>query len=261
MPIGSSKQKPQVPAAAVVARVRANTGPKAIECGCAADTFTALSMPAASLAELRRGGCRRRTAVTAAMAARTAGPARPHARTPRPRHRHHRRTRPAGAHARRKRSTREDDHPRSQRRAVEALRTARTPHPVVVVMAMPGDCGTGEEDCRHDENRASDDHHPRRSLVEPRMFCKRRQRRRRSNGWQLDRRFGCLGHLSIMPRCEPAIKHPAHCVEGDDAGRPRSTDPDGAGCPPFYQHKNQAKRRMTRAMSTTPATIATQAAT
>jgi len=170
-------------------------------------------MPAASPAELRRGR-RGRTDVTATMAARATGPARPHSRTPGPRDRHHRwTTRPAGAHARGNRCAREDDHPGSRRRAVEVLRTARPPHSMAVVMVMPGDRGAGEEDDRHHENNAGDDHHPGRGLVEPRMPGKRRRRRRRASGRQLDRGFGCLGHPSIMPRCEPAIKHPVLAAE------------------------------------------------
>ena len=35
---------------------------------------------------------------------------------------------------------------------------------------MPGDEGAGEEDDRHDENSAGDDHHPGRSLVEARRL-------------------------------------------------------------------------------------------
>jgi hypothetical protein len=36
-------------------------------------------------------------------------------------------------------------------------------------VVMPGDRGTGEEDDRHHENDAGDDHHPRRDLVEAGM--------------------------------------------------------------------------------------------
>jgi hypothetical protein len=36
------------------------------------------------------------------------------------------------------------------------------------MLIMPSDCGASEKDNRHDENNASNDHHPRRSLVEPR---------------------------------------------------------------------------------------------
>src|SRR6516225_1911464 len=135
---------------------------------------------------------RRRTAMTPAMAAWT------HARAEGPWH--HRATGPTGAHPWWKRSTREDVHP------FGTFGTARTIHAVVRAerMIMPRDRGAGEEDDRHDENRAGDNHHPRRSLVEPRMFqCV--GRRRRWPGRRLELGLGCLGHPSIMPTRAPAI--------------------------------------------------------
>ena len=80
--------------------------------------------------------------------------------------RHHWATGPAGAHARGKRPTRKE-RPRTGRRAVGTLGIERTVHAVVVVMVvvMPADCGAGEEDHRHHEHDACDDHHPRRHLI------------------------------------------------------------------------------------------------
>jgi len=153
---------------------------------------------------LRRGRCGGRTAVTTAMAAGTTGSARTHARSEGPGH--HRRTAgPTGAHAGWKWS-REDEHPAGR----GTFGTAGTKHAVVMAegegLIMPGDCGASEEDDRHDENNAGDDHHPRRSLVEPRRL---RYGRRRAGGWRLDLVLGCLGHLSIMPTCAPTNKHRA----------------------------------------------------
>ena len=89
---------------------------------------------------------------------------------------------------------------------------------------MPGDCSAGEEDDRHHENNAGDDHHPRRGLVEPRMRCSVRGRRR-AGGWRLDQGFGCLGHFLIMPTRTPAIKHRAHRVAGDRPAQPDALPP------------------------------------
>jgi hypothetical protein len=79
----------------------------------------------------------------------------------------------------------------------------------VVVVVMPADCSAGEEDNRHHEHGACDDHHPRRGLIEARVRHggQRRgsMRRRRGARRRLDRGFGCLGHASIMPRHGPAI--------------------------------------------------------
>ena len=127
----------------------------------------------------------------------TAMAARPHARTEGPRH--HRTTGPTGAHAGWEWRTWDDEHP------FGTFGPARTKHAVMMAegLVMPGDCGASEEDNRHDENRAGDDHHPRRSLVEPRGFryVRRyvRRRRRRAGGRRLELGLGCLGHPSIMP--------------------------------------------------------------
>jgi hypothetical protein len=82
---------------------------------------------------------------------------------------------------------------------------------VAVGLIVPGDCGAGEEGNRHDENDASDDHNPRRGLVEPGT---RRHVRRRSRvgGGRLDRGFWWFSHLLIMPRQGTPIKRCTHEV-------------------------------------------------
>ena len=151
----------------------------------------------------------RRTAMTTAMAAWPTWSARTHTRAKGPRH--HRTAGPTGAHPRWQWSTREDEHP------FGTFGTARTKHAVVRAerVIMPGDRGASEEDNRHDENRAGDDHHPRRSLVEPRRlrYGRRRVRRRRRAGVRrLELGLGCLGHPSIMPTRAPTIKRRADGV-------------------------------------------------
>lgn len=125
--------------------------------------------------------------------------------------RHHRTAGPTRAHPRRNWSTREDEHP------LGAFGSARTKHAVVRAerVIMPGDRGASEEDNRDDENRAGDDHHPRRSLVEPRGLGRVRRcgrRRRRAGVRRLELWLGCLGHPSIMPTRAPAAKRRAHGV-------------------------------------------------
>jgi hypothetical protein len=75
---------------------------------------------------------------------------------------HHRAAGIAGTHAGWKWPW-EDDHP------LGPSRTAGTKHAVVMTerVILPADESTGEEDHRDDENRAGDDHYPRRGLVEP----------------------------------------------------------------------------------------------
>ena len=125
--------------------------------------------------------------------------------------RHHRwPTGPTGAHARGKWSARNQPRSGWWRRAVGTLGIERTVHAVVVmVIVMPGDCGAGEEDHCHHEHDACDDHHPRRDLIQARMLRRVRGRsrigRRRRARRRRERRFGCLGHVSIMPRHGPAI--------------------------------------------------------
>ena len=136
-----------------------------------------------------------------------------HARAEGPRH--HRRTAgPTGAHPGWKWSW-EYVHP------FGTFGTARTKHAVVMVEGaiVPADCRAGEEDNRHDENSAGDDHYPRRNLVKPRRSRCVGRRRRRAGRWGLNLGLRCLGHPSIMPTCAPAIKHRARGVaSGFSAG-------------------------------------------
>ena len=146
----------------------------------------------------------RRTAMTTAVAARTSGPTRTH--TGAEGSRHHR---AAGPHARGKRSWQHDH-------SFRTFWTAGSEHAVVMTerVILPGDEGAGEEDDRDDENSPSDDHDPRRSLVEPRgprnAWWRRRTGRWRTGGWRLEMGLGCLSHPTIMPTSAPAIKHRTH---------------------------------------------------
>jgi hypothetical protein len=120
---------------------------------------------------------------------------------------HHRPTRPTGANARGKWSGK-DDH------SFGASGTAGTIHAVVMTerVIIPGDEGTSEEDDRHDENGAGNDHDPGRSLIKTRMLRDARRRRRRRAGGRRRRLklgLGCLSHPLIMPTGAPAIKHRA----------------------------------------------------
>src|ERR1700757_1965141 len=100
---------------------------------------------------------RSRTAMTTAVAA---WATRTHTRAEGSRH--HRAAGPAGAHARRKWS-RKNDHSFGTAGAIHAVvRTER--------LIVPGNEGPGEEDDRHDENRAGDDDYPGRGLIEARML-------------------------------------------------------------------------------------------
>jgi len=145
---------------------------------------------------------RGRTAVATAMAAWTTGPARTHSRAEWSRH--HRTAGPTGAHSWGKWS-REDDHP------FGTSGTAWTEHAVVITerVIVPGGEGAGEEDHRDDENSPRDNHHPRRSLVEPGRLCDVVGRRRRAGRWRLKLGLGCLGHPLIMPTSARPIKHRA----------------------------------------------------
>ena len=195
--------------------------------------------------------------MTAAMGAWTTGSARTHAGAEGTWH--HRAAGPTGTHARGEWS-RKDDH------SFGTSGTAGTIHAVVMTerVIIPGDEGAGEEDDRQDENSAGNDHYPGRSLVQTRRFRHaRRGRRRRAGGRRrLELRLGCLSHPLIMPTGAPAIKHRAQesrmSYQTDALAPPTQ---NRTGCLLSYQHKNQAKRRITTAMSRTPATIATQAAT
>jgi hypothetical protein len=101
--------------------------------------------------------------MTTAMATWTTGPARTHTGTEGAWHHRAAGPGPPGAHARWKWTWREDDH------SFGTAGTVGTKHAVVMTerVITPGDESTGEEDDRHDENRAGDDHDPGRSLVEP----------------------------------------------------------------------------------------------
>jgi len=96
-----------------------------------------------------------------AVATWTTGPAGTHTGAEGPRH--HRAAGPTRAHAGRKWSW-ENDH------SLGPAGTAWAVHAVVVTerVIMPGDECAGEEDDRHDENRAGDDHYPGRSLIQTR---------------------------------------------------------------------------------------------
>jgi hypothetical protein len=118
---------------------------------------------------------------------------------------HHRPTGPTGAHARGKWSGK-DDH------SFGTSGTAGTIHAVVMTerVIMPGDEGTGEEDDRHDENSAGNDHYPGRSLIKTRMVRYARRRCwRRAGRRRLKLGLGCLSHPLIMPTGAPAIKYRA----------------------------------------------------
>lgn len=98
------------------------------------------------------------------MTSGTTRPTRSHARSERARH-HRRTTGPTGAHAWRK-WARENRYPSRK----GSFGTAGEKHPVVMAegLIVTGDGGAGEEDNRHDEDNAGDDHDPCRNLVEPR---------------------------------------------------------------------------------------------
>jgi hypothetical protein len=74
---------------------------------------------------------------------------------------------------------------------------------------MPGDESTGEEDDRHDENSAGNDHYPGRSLIKTRRLRYARRRRRAGGRRRLKLGLGCLSHPLIMPTGAPAIKRRA----------------------------------------------------
>ena len=167
-------------------------------------------------------------AAVAAVTTRTAGSTGGAGSTRAERPRHHRRTTgPTGAHARRKWSTWEERQPLARRRTFRRFGTEEAM--VVVMMVMAGDRGAGEEDNGHHENDAGDDHHPGRNLVKPgRPRCMQMRRRRRPCRQRLDRGFGCLGHVSIMPTHAPVIKHRRQQVTNDLA----SQHDMSAGCLP-----------------------------
>jgi hypothetical protein len=131
----------------------------------------------------------------------TAGPARTHARAPRTAPRRTtgtatRRERPSGEHR-----------PRRTVGTGRADRTVGTEHPMMVVairVTVFGELDAGEEDDRQHEQNACHNHHPRRGAIKAVVLGRGRIHRR---GWprrRLNRGFGCLGHVSIMPRQSPA---------------------------------------------------------
>jgi hypothetical protein len=133
----------------------------------------------------------------------TTGAARTHARAPRTTPR-----RTTGTATRRERAAGEH-HPRRAVRATRSGRSFGTKHPVMVVvigLTVIGEPDTGKEQDRRHEHNACHDHHPRRDTIEAGVLRRRkvrRRRRRRRPGRRLDRGFGWLGHVLIMPRQSP----------------------------------------------------------
>ena len=116
-------------------------------------------------------------------------------------------TRPTGAQDRRKRPAWEEGRPLARRWSLRTLGTKRGEHAMVMAMVvMDRDRCAGEEDDRHNENDAGDDHHPRSDLVKPRRPCSLQMLWRRDRGGRLHVGFRYLGHLSIMPTHVPVIK-------------------------------------------------------
>jgi hypothetical protein len=85
---------------------------------------------------------------------------------------------------------------------------------VAILRAVAGELGAGEKDDRQHENGAGHDHDPRRGLIEPSMLCCKRSRGDVRVRRRLDRGFGCLGHVSIMPSHGPAINQQRRRVLG-----------------------------------------------
>jgi hypothetical protein len=116
---------------------------------------------------------------------------------------------PTGPHARRIWSRRAvGPLPGPGRRTVRTLRTEHAGVMLLKGQAVPGNCRAREEDHRHHEHRACDDHHPRCDLIKPGGL----RRIRRHMWWwrrlvrvRLGQRFGCVAHSSIMPRQGPLI--------------------------------------------------------
>jgi hypothetical protein len=140
------------------------------------------------------------TPVTAGTAV-TAGPARTHARAPRAAPR-----RTTGTATRGERTSGEH-HKRGAVRTNRRDWPVGTEHPVMVVaigLAVLGELDAGEEDNRQHEQNACHDHHPRRGPIEAGVLGRGRVYRRGRPRRRLNRGFGCLGHVSIMPRQSPA---------------------------------------------------------
>jgi hypothetical protein len=131
----------------------------------------------------------------------TARPTRTHARAPRTAPR-----RTAGTATRRERPSGEH-HPRRTLGTSRPDRPFGTEHPVMVVairLPVVGELDAGEEYDRQHEQNACHNHHPRRGPVEAGVLGRGRVYRRGRPGGRLNRGFGCLGHVSIMPRQSPA---------------------------------------------------------
>ena len=131
----------------------------------------------------------------------TAGPARTHARAPRTAPR-----RTTGTATRGERTSGEH-HPRGTVGTSGPDWLIGTEHPMVVVaigLTVLGELHAGEEDDRQHEQNACHDHHPRRGPIEAGVLRRGRVHRRGRPRRRLNRGFGCLGHVSIMPRQSPA---------------------------------------------------------
>lgn len=100
-----------------------------------------------------------------------------------------------------------EHHPRRTVRANRPRWPVRAERAVMVVairLTVVGELDAGEEYDRQHEHDAGHDHHPRRDAVKAGVLGRGRVYRQ---GWprgRLNRSFGCLGHVSIMPRQSPA---------------------------------------------------------
>ena len=75
---------------------------------------------------------------------------------------------------------------------------------VAIGLTVLGDLDAGEEDDRQHEQNACHDHHPRRRTIKAGVLGRGRVYRRRWPRRRLNRGFGWLGHVTIMPRQSPA---------------------------------------------------------
>lgn len=131
----------------------------------------------------------------------TAGTARTHARAPRTAPR-----RTTGTATRGERTSGEH-HPRRTVGTSRPDRPIGTEHPMVMVaigLTVLGELDAGEEDNRQHEQNACHDHHPSRGPIEAGVLARSRVYRRGRPRRRLNRGFGWLGHVSIMPRQSPA---------------------------------------------------------
>jgi hypothetical protein len=131
----------------------------------------------------------------------TAGPARTHARAPRTAPR-----RTTGTATRGERTSGEH-RPRGTVGTSRPDWPVGTEHPMVVVaigLTVLRELDAGEEDNRQHEQNACHDHHPCRGPIEAGVLGRGRVYRRGRPHRRLNRGFGCLGHVLIMPRQSPA---------------------------------------------------------